>query len=170
MNTSTDAFEVQGFMPAAGLAILRDLAADKRVLEIGCWKGRTALAMAAVANCVWTVDHFRGDAYTGKAYTLPEAWENLRAAGNVRVLAGPFEEIMLGLDLAWFEVLFYDADHDYEPTRRFLELAVERSIDATLVVDDYSPAYPQVMQAVHEFFPARSIRVEGALAILRKRP
>ena len=160
--------DVQGYMPAPGLEVLRRLATGKRVLEIGCWKGRTAIAMAEVAASVWSIDHFRGDAYAGPYNTLPEAWANVIASGlPVRLLVGPFTELLPALDLAHFDLVFYDGDHDFEPTQTFLRIALaECRADALIVVDDYSAAYPQVQRAVAEALPVGwPVTVEGALAI-----
>jgi predicted O-methyltransferase YrrM len=164
--------EIQGFMPPAGLDLLRQLAAGRCVIEVGVWKGRTALAMAETAIEVWAIDHFRGDRYTGAANTLPECWANLRghAAGDkVRLIAARWEDVWPAIDLRDFDLLFYDGDHDYEPTAMWLSDALYRARpDATIVVDDYSSRYPQVMQAVAECLTGcqRRLRIEGALCIL----
>jgi predicted O-methyltransferase YrrM len=160
--------DVQGFMPPAGLEVLRGLAAGKRVLEIGCWKARTAIAMAEVAARVWSIDHFQGDRYAGAARTLPEAWHNILASGlPIRLLVGPFAELLLGLDLSQFDLVFYDGDHDGEPTRQFLQFALAGCRPGTtIVLDDYSAVYPQVREAVAAVVPAAwPMEVVGALAI-----
>jgi predicted O-methyltransferase YrrM len=162
--------DVQGYMPAAGLEVLRRLAAGKRVLEIGCWKGRTAIAMAEVAASVWSIDHFRGDAYAGPYNTLPEAWVNVIESGlPIRLLVGPFIELLPALDLSLFDLVFYDGDHDFEPTQTFLRIALMGCRpDAVVVVDDYSPIYPQVQRAVAEALPdGWPVAVIGALAIFQ---
>ena len=160
--------DVQGYMPPEGLEVLRRLAAGKRVLEIGCWKARTAIAMAEVAESVWSIDHFRGDKYAGPYNTLPEAWRNVIGSKlPIRLLVGPFTELLPALDLTRFDVVFYDGDHDFEPTQAFLRIALtECRRDAVIVVDDYSAVYPQVQRAVAEALPVNwPVAVEGALAI-----
>ena len=164
--------EIQGFMPVAGLELLRQLAADRRVVEVGVWKGRTALAMAETAHSVWAIDHFRGDRYTGVANTLPECWQNIHnhpMGDRVRLIVARWEEVWPVLDLAHFDLLFYDGDHDYEPTAQWLSATLRRANpDAVVVLDDYSSSYPQVMQAVTNCLTGchRRLRVEGALCIL----
>ena len=160
--------EVQGYMPVPGLEVLRRLAAGKRVLEIGCWKGRTAIAMAEVATSVWSIDHFRGDAYAGPYNTLPEAWANVIESGlPIRLLVGPFSELLPAIDLSQFDLVFYDGDHDFEPTQAFLQLALAQCRPETvIVVDDYSSAYPQVQRAITEALPVSwPVTVEGAMAV-----
>ena len=140
------------------------------MLEIGCWKGRTAIAMAEVAASVWSIDHFRGDAYAGPYNTLPEAWQNVIDCGlPIRLLVGPFAELLPALDLTRFGLVFYDGDHDFEPTQTFLRIALaECRADATIVVDDYSAVYPQVQRAVAEALPEGwPVTVNGALAIFQ---
>ena len=164
--------QIEGFMPAAGLEVLRGLAAGHRVVEVGVWKGRTALAMAETGRSVWAIDHFRGDRYTGVANTLPECWQNMRnhpMGDRVRLLAARWEEVWPVLDLAHFDLLFYDGDHDYEPTAQWLADTMRRAKpDAVIVLDDYSSRYPQVIQAVADCLTGcqRRLRAEGALCIL----
>src|SRR5262245_8025355 len=37
-----------------------------------------------------------------------------------RLLVGPFAELLPALDLTRFDLVFYDGDHDFEPTQTFL--------------------------------------------------
>jgi predicted O-methyltransferase YrrM len=164
--------EIQGFMPVQGLTVLRQLATDRHVVEVGTWKGRSALAMAETARSVLAIDHFRGDRYTGPANTMPECWANIcRDAyrDKVSLLAARWEAVWPLLDLPDFDLLVYDGDHDYEPTAQWLADTLRRARpDATIVLDDYSSAYPQVMQAVADVLTGcrRRLRIEGALCIL----
>lgn len=64
--------EIQGWLSEAEGGELQMLAAGKTVLEIGAWKGRSTICLASVAKHVVTVDHFKGDGYTGAAFTLPD--------------------------------------------------------------------------------------------------
>lgn len=170
------AVEIQGFMPAAGLDVLRELARDRHVVEVGTWKGRSALGMAETARSVLAIDHFAGDRYTGPARTLPECWENVRKhphGSKVSLLAARWENVWPQLDLTHFGLLFYDGDHDYWPTMQWLDNTLMRARpDATIVLDDYSKAYPQVMEAVAHCLTRarRPIRIEGALCILEPEP
>ena len=167
--------DVPGFMPAPGLEVLRRLAQDQKVLEIGTWKGRTAIAMAEVARYVWAVDHFQGDKYAGNANTLKDCWQEIydhQLMHKIRLVAARWEDALELLDLRDFGLIFYDGDHDYDPTKQFLVRALRRCLESTtIIIDDYSPAYPQVIQAVADVVTVtpllgRRARVEGALWIL----
>lgn len=145
---------VEGFMPEPGLNVLRELARGKTVLEVGTYKGKTALGMAETAELVVTLDHWTGDHYAGKAHTLPDFWRfltNHPHGSKVLPISGKWESIIHLLDLTKFDLVFYDADHDYAPTFNFLWIAFQRvRKDAVLVVDDHHGAYPQVMAAVRD--------------------
>jgi predicted O-methyltransferase YrrM len=164
-------------MPDEGLAVLQRLAKGKRVLEIGTWKGRTAIAMAEVAEFVVTIDHFQGDAYTGSAFTLPEFIQNVRQrpelTDSLLSIVGDFRRVLPLLDVRQFNFLFYDGDHDKLPTEEFLAFAMPLvEFGAIAVIDDYSARYPQVIEAVSESlvrFPFK-LRTFGALAVLSKEP
>lgn len=177
MNGEPDPLiQVDGFMPDAGLHVLRQLAAGRRVLEIGTWKGRTAINMAQVATHVWAIDHFQGDAYVGVgSNTLKEAWQNIydhQCMDKIRLVAAKWEDVLPLIDLRAFDLVLYDGDHDYQPTFDFLAQALRRCRESTtIVLDDYGPAYPQVMRAVADVVNVtpllgRRVRVEGALWIL----
>ncbi len=156
-----------GFMPTKELEELVALAAGKVVLEVGCWKGRTAHAMAQTAKHVVTIDHYRGDSYAGPAFTLPETWHNLRKQSNIVMIAGSFEKVLPTLNLRAFDILFYDGDHNYAPTKLFFDLVLPRCRpDAVLVIDDHNDKYPQVIEAVAEAVSLRNFRLCGSLAIL----
>jgi predicted O-methyltransferase YrrM len=52
---------IEGFTPQEALEWLYIQAQGMHgVLEIGCWKGRTAAVLAESAGHAWTVDHFEG--------------------------------------------------------------------------------------------------------------
>lgn len=130
---------VQGFLSEAEGNKLAELADGKRVLEIGSWKGRSTLAIASSAESVVSIDHFRGDGWTGKANTLPEFLENIRnndALGRVHVVVSPFQQALQWIDIDQFDMIFYDADHDLEPLRTALRV-MERSTCATIAIHDY---------------------------------
>jgi predicted O-methyltransferase YrrM len=170
----SDEFEsdIQGYMPLHELEVLRGFARGKRVLEIGTWKGRSAIGMAGVALEVWTCDHFRGDQYAGIGFTLPEFVANLEAAAvrkRVIAIVGDWRRIIAALNVQHFDVLHYDADHDYQPTKDFLDEVLWRlKPGAVVLVHDHSEAYPQVCQAVADAiagtrFGVRSIYSVGII-------
>lgn len=163
----------QGFLDHAEGRALSLLARGKQVLEVGCWKGRSTVCLARTARQVVTVDWFRGDRWTGPAFTLPEAVTNLdrhRIRDRVSILAGDARTLLPLLDLRAFDLAFYDGDHSHEETAWALSLLAGARI-ATIAVHDYEPGndvYEPTVRAVHECQQAtgRTLRVVRRLAIL----
>jgi predicted O-methyltransferase YrrM len=156
---------------------LRTAAAGKDVLEIGCWKGRSAILMAETARIVVTVDTFRGDAFTGRANTLPEALANIRESGlddKIHVVVGAFERVAAFLDLGVFELVFLDGDHTGKATAAALELiGVGCRPQAIVAVHDYEPKaarYRDACLAVDQWAEetGRTLRVVDRLAVMRR--
>ena len=115
--------ELQGWFTDRECAVLAALGRGCDVLEIGSWKGRSALAAVygGAAN-VMCVDTWRGDAYTGTGDFWPEFLENAKAeidGGRVMPVIANFRDALQMLDLRMFEVVHYDADHSAEALRAF---------------------------------------------------
>ena len=112
-------------MSGVDLAVLVELARGRDVLEIGTWRGRSALEMARVARHVWVVDTFTGDQYTeaiyGEQLTLPDFVGNARERQllhKLTVIASRWEDVLPLLDLSPFRFVFADADHSRDATKR----------------------------------------------------
>jgi len=163
-----------GFLFRKEAEELQRLAAGRDVLECGVWKAKSSLAMAATAKHVVSVDNFQGDAYTGRASTLPGAWRSLteyHGRHKVTLMAGDFRDVLPRLDLSQFGLFFYDADHSYEATAAALRLAEKRMRrDLTIAVHDYKPHQKQILRAVDQYLDRqagrRRLRVVKGLAIL----
>lgn len=129
--------------------------------------------MASTASHVVSVDWFRGDEYTGPAFTLPEAYANLykyNALDNVTLCVGNFMSFLSWLKLADFGMAFYDADHTYETTAAALSVLL-RSINGPVAVHDYDPKQPMWVDAIRAVDEAaraydRRIRVVDRMAVL----
>ena len=147
-----------------------------RVLEIGCWKGRSTMAAARAAGMVLAVDTWRGDAYTGPGWFFPEFVANCQAfeASNVFPLMMDFRRAlpMLAPILGTFDVVLYDACHDYETTAAAFDLLLPYiRTDTPVLVHDYSPAYRQVQRACAEACEASgriAYRVDTLAALVRR--
>jgi predicted O-methyltransferase YrrM len=154
--------DVPGWLTDKEAAALQYLAHGRRVLEIGCLHGKSAVAMGAVASVVVTCDHFNGDGFTEKATdavpfttsrTYESAMKNIRGAGmagHVFVMAAPFPECLQVLDREAFDVFFYDGDHTYEATKEAIDKFGLRG--KALAIHDYSPEpkFAGVVRAVDE--------------------
>jgi predicted O-methyltransferase YrrM len=143
--------ELPGWLSEREAELLQRSAAGRVAIEIGSWKGRSAVHLAAVAKRLFCVDHFRGDGYTGHGWFLPEFLANIKrfgVDGRIVTVVGQFADALPLLSLDHFTFAFYDADHDYEPTFSALSALAERlPPDALLAVHDYSSRYPKVKAA-----------------------
>jgi len=163
---------VEGFCSPAEVKALVELARWRDVLEVGVWKGRCTIPMARVARSLVAVDHFRGDAYTGEANTLPEFMANIREYGvqdRVQLVIGPFAKSLDLLALSRFGLLIYDADHDAQPTAFALDhFAANLGCGAVIACHDYD--YSQVKVEVDRVavLLGRRVRVVDRLAILEE--
>lgn len=171
--------DLQGWLTDNEATSLRELAAGRHVLEIGVWKARATIAMAEAAWSVLSVDWFRGDAYTGPANTLPEAWANIcrdQLQDTVTLIVGDFREILPRLDLADIMLAVYDADHSGEATSEALRLLLRQlNPEAVIAVHDYEPGKPDYAAAVAAIDQAaresgRRLAVVDRLAILFPEP
>ena len=78
--TQTDHADVQGFFSDAEGRHYASLCRGKRVLEIGSWKGRSAIfACYGGASLVVCVDTWSGDKYTGRGTFWPEFDANIHS-------------------------------------------------------------------------------------------
>lgn len=171
--------DLQGWLSDAEGAALQELARGKRVLEIGSWKGRSAVSMAlGGALHVYCLDHFKGDSYTGNVSaveTFRQFSENVEKFGvqdRISVLLGRSDDLLAVIDFSFFDLIYYDADHTHEATRKaltYFELfASEGSIWAVHDYDKKQPQYTGVIASVDETIQrtGRSLRVVDRLAIL----
>lgn len=154
---------------------LARLTVGKTVLEVGCFRARSTIFMAREARRVVTVDWFQGDSMAGKAFTWPDAYENVKKydlVHKVVFVASEYKAGLESLDLSQFDLAFYDAGHGYEETADALKTFLARlPARATVVVHDYKlgeKMWEPTVQAVDEYAAAsgRSIRKVGSLAIL----
>jgi predicted O-methyltransferase YrrM len=152
--------DVGGWLSDEEGRALAALAAGKRVLEVGSYKGRSTIWMARTADrvdCIDTFDTTGTTALLPRKNTYFEFCENVRRHGvadkmsvfmtsSARALARAAEEG------AMYDLVFIDADHSYEAVKRDAALAFPLlAPGGCLVFHDYgSPADPGVAKAVHE--------------------
>lgn len=150
---------VDGWLSRGEGAELRKYAAGERVLEFGCYKGKSAICMAAVADFVVTVDHFKGDyfASAGGSNCWNQAVDNVKASGYrdaINIVQMDFDRACDLLDLSQFGFIYYDADHTYEATQHALKRIHEKARQGVpIAVHDYErkPHFEGVIRAVDEF-------------------
>lgn len=119
------------------VALLRELGGGpKRVAEVGSWLGngstRTFVEELPPGSALYCVDHWRGNPNVERHRELVDHYDvfatfraNVAACGGqgvVKPLVMSSEEAAAVLRDAAFDLVFIDADHSYEQTRRDLEL------------------------------------------------
>jgi predicted O-methyltransferase YrrM len=144
---------VPGWMSDEELALLARYAVGKKVVEVGVYKGRSAVGMLlAGATVYYGFDTFSGDAHTGKAPTLVEAHSAFIAAGvwdRVRLFCGDWHELLPGAPVSGFGFGFYDALHTYEDTLVAGLLLAHKMPGAPIGFHDCG-VFPEVLPAVNE--------------------
>jgi len=146
---------IEGWTSDPEAAELVRLAADRRVLEVGTYKGFGAVLMARVGE-VWSCDWHRGDADLGPRDTLCAWWTNVRrhhVEDQVVGLVGRSSVVLPALRRGFFDMAFIDGYHEYEAVKEDIALALplvdpERGV---LAFHDYDQrVWPGVVRAVDE--------------------
>ncbi len=110
------------------------------IVEIGSWKGRSTAWLAFGARRarqrVYAIDPHQGSFEDPTANTLPEFLENIRTAGLsdvVEPLVMTSAQAVHALE-GPIELLFIDANHDYEAVARDADLWLPRLIEGGVVM------------------------------------
>lgn len=123
---------VQGWLTVEEGATLNRLAEGKNVLELGTWKGRSAICMAQSAQTVTCVDHFNGDAGIEKQLGTPcgnvleEFMDNVSSWGltsKIYVKVGRTVEV--DLPVGFYDLVFVDGAHNYASVVADLRVAAQ---------------------------------------------
>lgn len=153
---------IPGWMTVAELEWLESQATGKDlVIEIGSWKGRSSVVLAAAGRlvCVDTFIDQKQEGGTGEDL-LPE-FQAAVAADSDRVTAirgdvadADFVEALEHSYGGEAAVVFIDASHDEASVRR--DIATARrlvGVGGIICGHDYSPAWPGVVAAVNALVP-----------------
>lgn len=84
-----------------------------RWCEIGCWKGRSTVVLAAPGRFGYAIDHFKGSPEHGSVQTFSEFQRNT-AGLNIGVLRGRFQD--MHRHVGPVDLLHLDGDHSYGAT------------------------------------------------------
>jgi predicted O-methyltransferase YrrM len=144
LNVPGHLYEVEG-------QLLQQLAAGRRVLDIGTHHGRAAAAMAATAKHVTTIDWFKGDSMIG-APDVDVVKELIFPLENVTCLFGNWVDFMLSKLTLFkpgdYDMIFYDAAHrPPEPYEKDF-LAMVDGFSGTIALHDYKPKLEEYGLAV----------------------
>jgi len=142
---------VPGWCSDIEAAALQDHSLGREVLEIGVWKGRSTMAMAAVAYSVLSVDHFKGDDFAGKGDPRQETIARLAPYQSIVTLCiGDWKTVVEHLNLDKFDMIYYDADHTYEATKEFFDVVHGYKGVIALHDVDNNPNHEGVRRALEE--------------------
>jgi predicted O-methyltransferase YrrM len=177
---------IDGWMDANELGWLYDRAGGLPEggiwVEVGTWKGRSAVATALGLpkdGTLVCVDTFRGDG----ARKQEHAWEGgltgwllecfrlnagmvkkIRADVSVLVRADRDDTVVLGDGAETFDAVFIDADHEYGAVRGDIEQwSGLLKPGGLLCGHDYHPAYPGVVKAVDELVGSKLKKGPGTI-------
>ena len=145
---------------------------SRPIIEIGTHFGTSTLAICmgkAVTQELITVDNFSWNAlhlppnehYELVKKILKEVIDN----ESVSIVCKDKDAFYAGYEGATPSMVFLDANHDYEPTRRDLEWALGVKADV-ICVHDYCDSFPGVMQAVNEL--GGVAKLHHRIAVLNK--
>ena len=138
--------------------------ADK-ILEFGCYQGRSTRALADNTNGVvfavdpWGLPYFNDDGSQAKWIDTENSFESFAANLKDHIETGRVVPIH---DYSWaftsskkFDLIFIDGDHRYEQVKDDINLALRYiSPNGVIAGHDYGrPDWPGVKKAVDEMFP-----------------
>ena len=157
--------DIEGYSSEAECLALYDLACripeDGVIVELGTYKGRSAVAMAQSGRTVWAFDRFQPESYFFNP--LPDHRSGNFGADIVRQNAGRYrvrvhilEADTVEAGRYWqatnkppFDLLFIDAGHEYEHVRADTMTWLPMVKDVGVVVFDDS-IWPGVMRLICE--------------------
>lgn len=131
-----------GWLSTVEADTLCKLAAGKRVLELGAYKGRSTVALASTAAHVTSVDWHKGDPDVAKATndacvdTFPEFLANTKAYTNITPIVKRIADAAPELRTQTFDMVWIDAGHDFENVTHDMRLALELK-PAVIAVHDW---------------------------------
>lgn len=152
---------------------LQEWARGKRVLELGCWKGRSTVCMAQTASHVFSVDWFKGNPDDLLGDHDPELiardWrDNTRHLRNVDLLVSRLGCAYPTLNPNDFGFVFYDADHSTEAMQSFVTWLILHEYSGALAVHDYNKPgeFPGTQRVMDWFKRESEFQCIGSLLLL----
>lgn len=149
---------VKGFLHPLECQQLHEFARSRDVLEIGAFCGLSAWIMSHSAKSVLSVDTFKantgGQEQMEELTTLEAFLAATKDRPNVSHFVGTSAEAAWEFRRRRFDMIFLDANHQYDSVKQDLELWVKRiKPGGILAAHDYGhSAFPGVKQAMDERF------------------
>lgn len=172
--------DVQGWLLPVEGRKLADLARDKRVLEIGSYRGLSTICMAQTARSVTCIDPFTGEGTSEPGETFADFKSNLKrygVAGKVTAYRATTAEVARSID-GPFDLVFIDGAHDFASISTDVAAAEHLLTPGGLMVfHDYRKTLgehdgrwdPDVTEAVDTYCQvgAKLLETAGTLAIVQ---
>ena len=115
-------YEVFGYTNPAECLHLQEFARGRICLEIGCFLGKSTVAMAEVAKKVYSIDTFKENPdhlgiQKNEFTTLESFQKNIKGYDNIKYFIGESGDILPGLDIV-VDCVFIDGDHSYSGNKK----------------------------------------------------
>lgn len=154
---------------------------DGTIVELGAYKGRTAITMAMSGRQVWTIDHFQAEWFEFNPlpdhrignFSAQEIREHADRYGvRVHVLDAETDEaarFWMATNKPPISMLFIDADHHYEAVKRDFELWSRFCTEDAIIVFDDSlwTGVMQLLMEIEDWAPIPGPQV-GQLTAMRR--
>jgi hypothetical protein len=130
-----------------------------KMLEIGSYKGESAFMFASLGifDEIHCIDPYEGEEEANGIFQ--ETWENV--LNEFTINTRHFSNIILHRDYSfnivdkfpdqYFDFIYIDANHEYEPVKRDIELYLPKT-KHLIGGHDYQENWPGVLKAVNEIF------------------
>ena len=170
MTFTEDWFSVQSERALANLALTTGRLSGK-VVEVGCWEGRStcALANAVAPDTLHAVDTWAGspgepsERLAGERDVLATFKANIQTltAGNVEIHHESWQDFF-SRDVGPIRLLHIDASHSYDEVRGNIEAALPFIVPGGIVCGDdahYGPVTDAARDVLQHFYVVASLWV-----------
>ena len=164
---------VPGWLSIVEGTALAKYAQDKKCLEIGSFKGKSANYIAPVAESLICIDPFRADDGGQTQYvdytTLQEFLKNTSKFKNITPVIGKSEDVYQQFQTDQFEMMFIDGMHDYDSVKSDIEKYWPKlKVGGYMCFHDYQKDWTGVIKAVDGFF-GKPDALYDSVAVVQKK-
>jgi predicted O-methyltransferase YrrM len=154
-----NALKIEGWMMEDELSWLAEQASRRSsIAEIGSYRGRSTRALADnTSGKLYAIDTWQGSSdFTPEQRDrlFEDFQKNMAGLDNVRPLQMTSHEASAALSDQQFDMIFIDAEHDYDNVKADIAAWLPRLKPGGLLCGhDYIDCYPGVLKAVGELIP-----------------